>query len=60
MKFNQVTPNKWSDKDTRTMVEMHKAGKDVSEIMDTLGIDNERRVTDKLQRLGYSIKGVKS
>lgn len=59
MKFNQITPNKWSEKDTRTLVDMYKAGKSLHEIMDVLDIDNESRVTDKLMRQGYSIKNMK-
>jgi hypothetical protein len=62
MKFNQITPHKWSDKDTLTLVTMYKEGKSLEEMMDALGIDNERRITDKLTRQGYSVRelGVKS
>jgi hypothetical protein len=60
MKFNQITPNKWSEENTRELVSMYKEGKSLQEMMDALDIDNPRRIIDKLTRQGYSVKGVKS
>jgi hypothetical protein len=59
MKFNQITPNKWSEEDIRELVRLHKEGKSLQEMMDALDIDNPSRITDKLTRQGYSIKNMK-